>query len=306
MFRSIVSCISVPKPSTLLNHPRLSILPTLHPRHYFSTTSIMPESRSKHPLVWIDCEMTGLDLENDTIMSLCCFVTDAQLNLLDENGYEAIIQHSQQQLDAMGEWCTAQHGKTGLTAACLASTTTAEQASEQLLSYVQKYCPERKKALLAGNTVHADRGFLIQQPYTPVMKYLHHRILDVSAIKEAAKRWAPIPILKKSPPKAGKHEARADILESIEEARYYRRVFFQNGAEPKEEVENDTTATAEIDGDAKGAIIGDKEVKPREITQEVGAEKAKTSVQSLEAEGFGVTSGEKDLDRNGGNRDLAS
>jgi oligoribonuclease len=303
MFRFFTSRISIPKPSTLLNHPRPSILSTLQPRH-FSTTPIMPESRSKHPLVWIDCEMTGLNLETDTIMSLCCFVTDAQLNLLDEHGYEAIIQHSQSQLDAMGEWCTAQHGKTGLTAACLASTTTAEVAAEELLAYVQKYCPERKKALLAGNTVHADRSFLIKQPYTPVMKYLHHRILDVSAIKEAAKRWAPVPILKKSPPKAGKHEARADILESIEEARYYRRVFFQNGAEPKEEVENGTTV--ENDGDAKGAIIGDKEVKPREITQEVGAEKAETTVQSLEAEGFGATSGEKDLDRNGGNRDLAS
>jgi oligoribonuclease len=265
----------------------------------------MPESRSKHPLVWIDCEMTGLDLEKDTIMSLCCFVTDAQLNILDGAGYEAIIQHSQSQLDAMGEWCTAQHGKTGLTAACLASTTTAEQASEELLAYVQKYCPERKKALLAGNTVHADRAFLVQQPYTPVMKWLHHRILDVSAIKEAAKRWAPVPILKKSPPKAGKHEARADILESIEEARYYRRVFFQNGAEPKEESESNDT-TAELDGDAKGAILGDKEVKPKEITQVVGAEKAQTTVQTLEAEGFGATSGEKDLDRNGGNRDLAS
>jgi len=264
----------------------------------------MPESRSKHPLVWIDCEMTGLDLEKDTIMSLCCFITDANLNILDDQGYEAVIQHSQSQLDAMGEWCTAQHGKTGLTAACLASTTTAEDAAEQLLAYVQKYCPERKKALLAGNTVHADRGFLIKQPYTPVMKYLHHRILDVSAIKEAAKRWAPVPILKKSPPKAGKHEARADILESIEEARYYKRVFFVNGAEPKEEEENDTTA--EIDGDAKGSIIGDKEVKPKEITQEVGAEKVTTTVQTLEAEGFGATSGESDLDRNGGNRDLAS
>ncbi|CAD0084670.1 unnamed protein product [Aureobasidium vineae] len=263
----------------------------------------MPESRSKHPLVWIDCEMTGLDTTKDTIMSLCCFVTDAQLNLLDPNGYEAIIHHSQDQLDAMGEWCTNQHAKTGLTAACLASTTTAEQAAEELLNYVQQYCPDRKKALLAGNTVHADRAFLVLQPYTPVIKWLHHRILDVSAIKEAAKRWAPLPVLKHSPQKAGKHEARADILESIEEARYYQRVFFQNGAEPEEKTGKEME---EVDGDAQGAIIGDKEVKPKEITREVGAQEAQTTVQSLEAEGFGATSGKQDPDRNGGNRDLAS
>lgn len=302
MFRFITSRIPVPRYSALVS--KSSGTPILINNHrHFSATTIMPESRSKHPLVWIDCEMTGLDLSKDTVMSLCCFITDAQLNLLDETGYEAVIHHSQSQLDAMGEWCTEQHGKTGLTAACLASDKTAEQVAEELLAYVQKYCPERKKALLAGNTVHADRAFLVQQPYTPVMKWLHHRILDVSAIKEAAKRWAPIEVLKKSPPKAGKHEARADILESIAEARYYQRAFFQNGVIPKDEPEEES---AELDGDAHGSIIGDKEVKPKEITQEVGAAKAQTTVQSLEAEGFGASSGAQDLARNGGNRDLAS
>ena len=302
MFRFITSRILVPRSTPVVLHSSRTSSLIIKYRH-FSATTIMPESRSKHPLVWIDCEMTGLDLSKDTVMSLCCFVTDAQLNLLDETGYEAVIHHSQSQLDAMGEWCTAQHGKSGLTAACLASDKTAEQAAEELLAYVQKYCPERKKALLAGNTVHADRAFLVQQPYTPVMKWLHHRILDVSAIKEAAKRWAPIQVLKKSPQKAGKHEARADILESIEEARYYQRAFFQNGVEPKQDTPDET---AELDGDAHGSIIGDKEVKPKEITQEVGAAEAQTTVQSLEAEGFGATSREQDLARNGGNRDLAS
>lgn len=302
MFRFIASRVSVSRYSTLiLKSPRTAV--SIFNHRHFSATTTMPESRSKHPLVWIDCEMTGLDLSKDTVMSLCCFVTDAQLNLLDETGYEAVIHHSQAQLDAMGEWCTAQHGKTGLTAACLASDKSAEQVAEELLAYIQKYCPERKKALLAGNTVHADRAFLVQQPYTPVMKWLHHRILDVSAIKEAAKRWAPVEVLKKSPPKAGKHEARADILESIAEARYYQRAFFQNGAIPKEDPADET---AELDGDAHGSIIGDKEVKPQAITQEVGAAEAQTTAQSLEAEGFGATPGEQDLARNGGNRDLAS
>ncbi|KAI6803813.1 ribonuclease H-like protein [Hortaea werneckii] len=186
----------------------------------------MPESRSNAPLVWIDCEMTGLDLSKDTIMSLACFITDAQLNLLDETGYECVLQHSQKQLNAMGEWCQSHHGASGLTQACLNSTTTAETAATELLEYIQKFIPDRKQGLLAGNTVHADKAFLVQEPWRKVIRHLHHRILDVSAIKEAARRWAPDDALKKSPQKKGKHEAKADILESIEEARYYRRVFF--------------------------------------------------------------------------------
>ena len=176
--------------------------------------------------MWIDCEMTGLDTTKDTIMSLACFVTDFELNLLDERGYEAVIHHTQEQMDAMGEWCTRHHGASGLTQACLTSSTTPEQAAEELLQYVQKYAPERRRALIAGNTVHADRSFLALDPWKIVISHLHHRIFDVSAIKEAACRWAPVAVLNKSPQKAGKHEARADILESIEEAKYYRAMFF--------------------------------------------------------------------------------
>jgi len=186
----------------------------------------MPESRSIEPLVWIDCEMTGLDVENDTIMSLACFVTDHDLNLLDEEGHEAVIHHTQDQLDAMGEWCTRHHGESGLTQACLDSSTTASQAAEELLAYIQRYAPDRRRALLAGNTVHADKAFLSEEPWTKVIRHLHHRILDVSAIKEGARRWASDDVLKRSPQKAGKHEAKADILESIEEARYWREVLF--------------------------------------------------------------------------------
>lgn len=186
----------------------------------------MPESRSTEPLVWIDCEMTGLNPETDTIMSLACFITDYNLDLLDENGFEAIIQHSRAQMDAMGDWCKEHHGASGLTAACLSSSITAETAADQLFEYIQKHVPERRKALLSGNTVHADKGFLVKEPWTKVVRHLHHRILDVSAIKEAARRWAPNDVLAKSPQKAGKHEAKADILESIAEARYYREKFF--------------------------------------------------------------------------------
>ncbi|KAF2019736.1 oligoribonuclease-like protein [Aaosphaeria arxii CBS 175.79] len=184
---------------------------------------------SKDPLVWIDCEMTGLDYDNDTIMSFACFVTDDQLNLLDERGFEAIVHHSKEQLDRMGEWCTKQHGKTGLTQACLDSTTSPQEAAQGLLEYVQKYVPKARTALLAGNSVHVDKEFLIKPPYKEVIDHLHYRILDVSSIKEAARRWAPPDVLKKAPKKKMLHEAREDILESIKEAQYYRDAFFIQG-----------------------------------------------------------------------------
>lgn len=174
--------------------------------------------------------MTGLDPDNETIMSLACFVTDHDLNILDKDGYEAVIHHSKEDLDRMGEWCTEHHGDSGLTEACINSTTTAEQAAEGLLQYIKKHIPTARSALLAGNSVHADKSFLVKQPYNIVTNYLHYRILDVSSIKEAARRWAPPEVLKKAPKKKMLHEARADILESIEEAKYYRKAFFTKEA----------------------------------------------------------------------------
>jgi oligoribonuclease len=179
--------------------------------------------------------MTGLDAETDTIMSLACFVTDHKLTLLDERGYEATIHHSKEQLDRMGEWCIQHHGDSGLTQACIDSSTTAAEAAEGLLRYIQQHVPRARTGLLAGNSVHADKAFLVKQPFNIVTDYLHYRILDVSSIKEAARRWAPQK-LDKAPKKAMLHEARADILESIEEARFYRDVFFTDRA-PSRNVE---------------------------------------------------------------------
>ncbi|KAF2655845.1 oligoribonuclease-like protein [Lophiostoma macrostomum CBS 122681] len=181
---------------------------------------------SKDLLVWIDCEMTGLNTALDTIMSIACFITDANLNLLDEEGFEAVIHHTEEQLDAMGEWCQKHHGKSGLTQSCIDSTTTPDDAAENLLAYIKQYVPKARTGLLAGNSVHADKSFLVEEPYKPIVDHLHYRILDVSTIKEAAKRWAPVDVLRKAPKKKMLHEARADILESIEEARFYRKAFF--------------------------------------------------------------------------------
>ncbi|KAL8666368.1 MAG: hypothetical protein Q9168_007500 [Polycauliona sp. 1 TL-2023] len=186
-----------------------------------------PRRPGTDPLVWIDCEMTGLDVDNDEIISLCCFITDAQLNFLDEKGYEAVIHLDKSRLDAMDEWCIATHGKSGLTQASISSTTTAQEAADGLLAYIQMYVPRSGRGLLAGNTVHQDKAFLRKPPFDAVVRYLHYRILDVSSINEAARRWAPPGALDQAPAKDGLHQARDDILDSIREARFYRDIFFK-------------------------------------------------------------------------------
>ncbi|MCJ1253305.1 hypothetical protein MMC24_001116 [Lignoscripta atroalba] len=163
-------------------------------------------------------------------MSISCFVTDACLNLLDPEGFDTIIHHDEVTLGRMNEWCVRTHGQSGLTAACVASKTTAQQASDDLLQYIRSYVPEPRKGLLAGNSVHCDKEFLNKTPFGRVIEYLHYRIFDVSSLKEAARRWASKDILKQVPSKRGLHQAREDILESIEEARFYRDMVFVKAA----------------------------------------------------------------------------
>jgi oligoribonuclease (3'-5' exoribonuclease) len=170
--------------------------------------------------------MTGLDPENDHILQICCFVTDAQLHLLDPNPFEVIIHQPKPVLDAMGPWCIDTHGKSGLTQAVLASTTSAATAATELLAYIKHYVPDQRTALLAGNSIHADRAFLAKEPYAPVLEWLHYRLLDVSTIKEAGRRWGSDELLRDAPRKREVHLAREDILESIEEMKYYRARLF--------------------------------------------------------------------------------
>jgi len=183
-------------------------------------------SATKDLLVWIDCEMTGLDPTTDTILEIHCLITTPTLDLLDPAGYTATIHHPSSILSSMSPWCQTTHAATGLTPAVLASTTTAEQAASGLLSYIRRFVPEPRTALLAGNTVHMDKMFLMREPYAPVIEYLHYRIFDVSAIKEAARRWCSEDVVVRVPVKKGGHRARDDILESIEEARYYMENIF--------------------------------------------------------------------------------
>ena len=178
--------------------------------------------------------MTGLDREHDQIMSICCFITDANLNLLDEHGFETVIRHDKSTLDRMGDWCTATHGKSGLTRACLESTITPTAAAQSLLQYIKHFVPEPRSGLLAGNSVHCDKDFLSRAPYDAVMRHLHYRILDVSSIKEAARRWSSAEVLAGIPKKKGLHRAREDIIESIEEAKYYREKLFRQDPQGQE------------------------------------------------------------------------
>jgi oligoribonuclease len=171
--------------------------------------------------------MTGLDVVNDEIIQIACFVTDYDLNLLDDEGFETVVHQSRDRMDQMDEWCTKTHAKTGLTDRVISSTVTPEAAADALMQYVQKLVPVSGKAILAGNSVHYDKEYLRRQPYSKFLDHLHHRILDVSSIKEAIRRWSDVGLLRKVPKKKGLHEARQDILESIEEARYYRDNLFR-------------------------------------------------------------------------------
>lgn len=171
--------------------------------------------------------MTGLDPEQDEIIEIFCLITNKNLELLDEGGWGTVVHQPKSRMDQMNEWCVRTHGQSGLTDKVIASTVTHEQAAEGLLAYVKKYVPEPRKGLLAGNSVHADKSFLVKDPYRKVMDHLHYRILDVSSIKEATSSWCP-EVMQKVPRKKMLHQAREDIIESIEEARYYKEAIFQD------------------------------------------------------------------------------
>lgn len=166
--------------------------------------------------------MTGLNPTTDTIMSISCILTTSDLSPLDSTGFNAVIQHSQSQLSSMSDWCIRTHGASGLTQACLQSTMTAEAAAHALLEYIKYYIPSPNRALLAGNSIHADRAFLAIPPWNIVLEHLHYRLFDVSAMKEMVRRWADDGVLSMAPRKMLKHEAREDVLESIQEASFYK------------------------------------------------------------------------------------
>ncbi|MFX4291223.1 oligoribonuclease [Streptomyces bohaiensis] len=173
-------------------------------------------------MVWIDCEMTGLSLSSDALVEVAALVTDSELNVLGD-GVDVVIRPPEEALAQMPEVVRQMHTSSGLLEE-LADGTTLADAEAQVLAYVREHAPEAGKSPLCGNSVATDRGFLARD-MAALESHLHYRIIDVSSVKELARRWYPRAYFN-SPEKRGNHRALADIRESIAELRYYREAVF--------------------------------------------------------------------------------
>src|ERR1039458_695309 len=173
-------------------------------------------------LVWIDCEMTGLDLARDALIEIACLVTDGNLTVLDE-GVDLVIKPAAEAVDHMVDVVREMHTTSGLIEE-LASGVTLAEAQEQVLAYVRSHIRDARKVPLCGNSIATDRAFLARD-MPELDAFLHYRMVDVSSVKELARRWYPRAYFA-SPPKHGGHRALADIRESIRELQYYRETIF--------------------------------------------------------------------------------
>jgi oligoribonuclease len=203
-------------------------------------------------LVWIDCEMTGLDLRADALIEVAALVTDFDLNVLGE-GIDLVVKPPAEALEQMNDFVRAMHEKSGLLEELDDGLTMAE-AEEQVLAYIKEHCPDGSRPPLAGNTVATDRAFLARDMPT-LESFLHYRIVDVSSIKELSRRWFPRAYFQ-APAKLGNHRALADIQESIEELRYYREAVFVPSPGP------DSSTAKGIARRHAGALTGLAETPP--------------------------------------------
>jgi len=203
-------------------------------------------------LVWVDCEMTGLELGHDLLIEVAAVVTDSELTVLGE-GVDVVIGASEEQLAGMLPVVRDMHASSGLTQEVLASTVTLQEAEQQVLAYIKQHVPEPKKAPLCGNSIATDRGFLTRD-MTELDDWLHYRMVDVSSIKELARRWYPRAYYQ-APAKGGGHRALADILESVQELRYYRQAIMV----PQPGPTSDQAAAI-----AKAVLAGEKSPEPPE------------------------------------------
>lgn len=174
-------------------------------------------------IVWIDCEMTGLDLVADALVEVACLVTDSELTVLGE-GVDVVVRPPAEAVEQMGDFVRGMHTESGLLP-LLDSGVTLEEAQRRVLDYVREHVPDGRKAPLGGNTVSTDRAFLARD-MPELDAHLHYRIVDVSSIKELAKRWFPRAYYM-APRKTGGHRALGDIKDSIAELRYYREAVFR-------------------------------------------------------------------------------
>ncbi|KAJ3296929.1 Oligoribonuclease, mitochondrial [Rhizoclosmatium sp. JEL0117] len=181
-------------------------------------------SQIKKPLVWIDLEMSGLDLKKDRILEIACIITDGDLNVVAESE-DLIVRTDKALLDGMDEWCVQHHGQSGLTQSALTSPLSMQQVETQILDFIKLHIPQKNVGVLAGNSVHMDKEFL-RKDMPSLLEHLHYRLVDVSTIKELMARWNPR-VLAGAPKKKESHRALDDIRESIEELRYYRTAAFK-------------------------------------------------------------------------------
>lgn len=187
------------------------------------------------PLVWVDCEMTGLDHTKDRIIEICCIITDGDLKVVEDNCYESVIHYDNTVMDSMNEWCIDHHGASGLTKKVLESDKTREQVEQELLDFIKKYVPKPRVGLLAGNSVHMDRLFMLRE-FPKVVEHLFYRLVDVSSIMEVCSRHNPS-LARVAPRKQQSHTAKSDILESIEQLRWYRSHYLKSPQETAEFVQ---------------------------------------------------------------------
>lgn len=177
---------------------------------------------NKDNLVWIDLEMTGLDPDKNKIIEMATIVTDSDLNILAE-GPEFVIHENKEVMDAMDEWCTEHHGKSGLTERVLQSKITCAQAEQETLAFLKKWTVPGVSPL-CGNSIGQDRRFMVRH-MPELEKFFHYRNIDVSSVKELGRRWAPEMVEQHK--KSGTHLALHDIRESISELQHYKKHFFK-------------------------------------------------------------------------------
>ncbi len=209
-------------------------------------------------LVWIDCEMTGLDLSADALVEVAVLVTDYDLQVLGE-GIDVVVKPPAEALVQMDDYVRTMHTSSGLLDQ-LDDGLTLEEAEQQVLAYLQEHCPAGIRPPLAGNSVGTDRAFLARD-MPDLDRFLHYRIVDVSSIKELARRWYPRAYYN-APAKHGSHRALADIQESIEELRYYRAAIFVPDPGPS------STEARQLADEHGGALTGHRSPGPADSQPE--------------------------------------